>query len=75
MNQKIESKSDYCVKCSRRIDMERTPEDERIIITNKGTQCSLGYTQNPRTESKTRETLRNGGVNSICGKNPWKFRR
>ena len=37
--------------------------------------CPLGFTHNPTTEETTFNMIQNGGFNSICFNNKWKYKK
>jgi len=51
-----------CTHCKRRLDKGK--------VTNLGTQCEIGYKQNPKTVQAARNLLANGG--KLCGRHPLK---
>jgi hypothetical protein len=53
-----------CTKCPNR-------KDVKPLITNLGTQCALGYKQNPKTLLASRNLVANGG--NLCFKHPLKY--
>ena len=52
-----------CMRCSNRTDVTK--------VTNLGTQCRLGYKQNPKTVASSRKLLANGG--KLCLRHPLKY--
>lgn len=74
MKKKIERTSDYCKKCKVRAKVNPVDKNSPEIGVNVPGFCSIGYTQNPRTESKTFNTAKNNGVFSICPRNPWRLK-
>jgi len=69
---KIEKISNYCRNCRARALVNPEDKNSPQRGLNKPGFCSYGYTQNPRTETKTFNVAINNGIFSVCFFNPWR---
>ena len=45
----------------------------KLKIINDGYGCPFGFTHNPKTKAATENIIKNGGRQSLCHNNPWKY--